>query len=443
MYQRFKLQNAPSHRKEDENGYLFVDKSPILKAGILQYYGSELADGGDGEIGGRRLDPDKIYKVYISEDELKKGADSFKMLPITNDHKWLGRDGADARDYQEGMSGDSVTVDHGMIYVPLKFTGDEIVADLKSGDKEELSASYTNELTWADGNPDYDFVASDIKGNHIALVEKGRCGSDVRVLNNTMELKHMKVKSSNELKLVVDGKELDLEKFFKQETEEEAHKADVVENEIETEKPETAETENEELEEEVVEEVKDDDKVETENVDKRALIDEVGGILKGKVDDEIIRTVIGKMEEMAYEGSEDTKSDNEDEVEEKEETTDEVEIPGAEIVPTEKEEVENEECAEDDKKDVVSKVENAIAQHNKALRKAYNTASAVIGEFSPFGMSERSMLVRALNHVGVDDVEKSSIPELYAMLKVYNKLTRVDNSYSYNGDGADEVEINI
>lgn len=440
MYQRFKLQNAPTHRKEDDNGYLFVDKSPILKAGVLEYYGSELADGGDGTIGGRRLDPDKIYKVYISEDELKKGADSFKLLPITNDHKWLGRDGSDARDYQEGTSGDTVTVDHGMIYVPLKFTGDEIVADLKSGDKEELSASYTNELTWADGNPDYDFVASDIKGNHIALVEKGRCGSDVRVLNNTMELKHMKVKSSNELKLVVDGKELDLEKFFKQETEEEAHKADVVENEVETEETKDTETENEELEEKVAE-VTDDDKVETENVDKRALIDEVGGILKGKVDDEIIRTIIGKIEEIAYEGSEETKSDNEDEVDE--EST-EVEIPGPEVISAEKEEekVENE-CGEDDKKDVVAKVENAIAKHNRGLQKAYNTASAIIGEFNPFGMSERTMLVRALNHLGVDDVEKSTIPELYAMLKVCNAVTRVDNSYAYNGNGSDEVEINI
>lgn len=39
-------------------------------------------------------------------------------------------------------------------------------------------------------------------------------------------------------------------------------------------------------------------------VDKRKLIDEVGGILKGKVDDEIIRTVMKKMEEASYNKSE-------------------------------------------------------------------------------------------------------------------------------------------
>lgn len=46
------------------------------------------------------------------------------------------------------------------------------------------------------------------------------------------------------------------------------------------------------------------------NEDKRKLIDEIGGILKDKVDDEIIRTVIKKAEELSYEPSEDDKADN-------------------------------------------------------------------------------------------------------------------------------------
>ena len=50
--------------------------------------------------------------------------------------------------------------------------------------------------------------------------------------------------------------------------------------------------------------------VENENVDKRKLIDEVGGILKGKVDDEVIRTIIGKLEKIAYDKSEDGGADN-------------------------------------------------------------------------------------------------------------------------------------
>lgn len=436
MYQRFKVSNAGSHRKTDENGYLFVDQSPILKAGILEYYGSELIDGGeDDTIKGRKIDPKKIYRVYIPREELVKGADSFKLLPITNDHQWLGREGADAREYQEGTSGDTVTVKGDMLYVPLKFTGDEIIEDLESGDKEELSASYTNELSWAD-NPDYDFVASDIKGNHIALVEKGRCGSDVRVLNQAMEFKHMKkTKVSNELKLIIDGKEVDLEQFFKQEAKEDAH--------ADTDAIKDAENE------EVVESEKDEIVADNEDTDKRALIDEIGGILKDKgMDEEIIRTVIGKAEQLAYDGSEASEADNELPEE------DDKDAPLVELDKQDEEEEKldngckskNEDVEDDPEKrdDFTAKVANAMAKRDNGMRRAYNMAAEVLGEFNPFGMTERDMLVRALNHAGVTDVAKSSTRELYAMLKVANQMGRVDTAFAYDGGaGSDTVEINI
>ena len=44
--------------------------------------------------------------------------------------------------------------------------------------------------------------------------------------------------------------------------------------------------------------------------DKRKLIDEVGGILKNKVDEEVWRTIIGKLEKIAYEKSEADTADN-------------------------------------------------------------------------------------------------------------------------------------
>lgn len=427
MYQRFKVSNAGSHRKTDENGYLFVDQSPILKAGILEYYGSELIDGGeDDTIKGRKIDPKKIYKVYIPREELIKGADSFKLLPITNDHQWLGREGADAREYQEGTSGDTVAVKGDLLYVPLKFTGDEIIEDLESGDKEELSASYTNELSWAD-NPDYDFVASDIKGNHIALVEKGRCGSDVRVLNQAMESKHMKTKVSNELKLVVDGKEINLEEFFKKDapidTDAKDDKAPV---------DEPVETDN-------------------ESIDKRAVIDEIGGILKDKgLDDEIIRTVIAKAEKLAYDGSEATESDNED-PDENEPVDENLDAPADDDEKLENgcksknEDVEiDEDEKDDDKVSLSAKVANAMAKRDNNLRRAYNAAAEALGEFNPFGMTERDMLVRALNHLGVSDIDKASTRELHAMLKVANSMNRVDGNFVYDGGaGSDTVEINI
>ena len=81
-----------------------------------------------------------------------------------------------------------------------------------------------------------------------------------------------------------------------------------------------------EAEDETKDKKDDEAKNKAKNEDKRKIIDEVGGILKGKVDDEIIRTVIGKLEKLAYEPSEDSKADNkaknEDDEENKEEKKD-------------------------------------------------------------------------------------------------------------------------
>lgn len=70
------------------------------------------------------------------------------------------------------------------------------------------------------------------------------------------------------------------------------------------------------------------------------------------------------------------------------------------------------------------------------------TIRLIIGEFNPFGLTEREMLVKALNHQGIE-TDKESVPELYAMLKVCNSQTKVDNGFDYGTGGSDEIEINI
>lgn len=73
----------------------------------------------------------------------------------------------------------------------------------------------------------------------------------------------------------------------------------------------------------------DNKKAMNEDIDKRKLIDEIGGILKGKVDDELWKTIIGKAEKIAYDKSEagtaDNKCKNEDDKAEYEELKKDVE----------------------------------------------------------------------------------------------------------------------
>ena len=49
-----------------------------------------------------------------------------------------------------------------------------------------------------------------------------------------------------------------------------------------------------------------------EDVDKRKDLDEIGGMLKGKVDEELWRTIMGKIEKIAYNNSEAGKHDDVD-----------------------------------------------------------------------------------------------------------------------------------
>lgn len=99
--------------------------------------------------------------------------------------------------------------------------------------------------------------------------------------------------------------------------------------------------------------------IENEKVDKRKLIDEVGGILKDKVDEEVWRTIIGKLEKMSYNESEAGTADNKkvkNEEEEKEE---------AKNQKCKNEDEEGEEKVEDIEEEVKEDVGNKKVKNSK------------------------------------------------------------------------------
>lgn len=425
---KFKMSNSASHRHIDENGFLFVDESPILRSGILEYYGSEL---GLDEIDGVKIDPDAIYRVKIEDEELKKSADTFSLLPLVNDHTWLGKEGEDARKYQEGTTGEKVVFKDGMLYAPLKWTSIDTVEQILNGEKEELSSSYENRLIRSNSG-DCDFIAVDLHGNHVALVDKGRCGGKVRVLNE-----EKKMANENE-KVIVDGVEIDIEKLAADALEKATDKAE--------------------------EKAKEEVEIENDDVDKRKLIDDVGGFLKGKgLSDEDIRFVMGLMEKASYDdstaGADNTapaeKSENEDASKEEHKAENEE----ASVEEGEKEAKAENECGVKSENSakvrtinyeaVFAKAFNAFArqmeQVESAKVKAYNAAREVLGDFNPFGMSEKEMYVKALNHLNISTDGKESCAELAAMLKAgANVRSKVDNGFSYKQETVkDKMKLNF
>lgn len=111
-------------------------------------------------------------------------------------------------------------------------------------------------------------------------------------------------------------------------------------------------------------EMDEKEKVDNENVDKRKLIDEVGGILKGKVDEEVWRTVVGKLEKLSYDKSEAGSADNKKVKNE----DDDKEVDNED----EKDEKEVAEVKEDVKEDVENKCKNSKSTFDK-INAIYNS----------------------------------------------------------------------
>ena len=69
-------------RQKDINGWFEVKDNPISKVGVFDYSGAQIG----------AADPNRIYRVYRPAEELADPAtiESFKLLPIVDDHTMLG-----------------------------------------------------------------------------------------------------------------------------------------------------------------------------------------------------------------------------------------------------------------------------------------------------------------------------------------------------------------
>ena len=138
-----------------------------------------------------------------------------------------------------------------------------------------------------------------------------------------------------------------------------------------------------------VENNKGDNMINNEKEDKRKLIDEVGGILEGKVDDEIIRTIIKKMEEASYNESEAGSADNKKVKNEAEddEKKDDKKVANEDEKEEDKKKVD--ELKKDEKKDVENKCNNSKEDFFEKMNKIYNSSVAAPKEESYTSRADR------------------------------------------------------
>jgi len=165
-----------SKQKKDDNGFITIKDNPISKEGVFDYSGRQI--GAD--------DKNKIFKVYRPAEELEKAVNSFKLVPFVDDHAMLGDKGIPAENKGvQGTTGEDVYFKDGILYANLKIFS-EAVKNLIENGKKELSCGYTCKYEFKSGTfkgQPYEVIQRDIKGNHVALVEAGRMGKQVAVLD--------------------------------------------------------------------------------------------------------------------------------------------------------------------------------------------------------------------------------------------------------------------
>lgn len=162
---------------ETPDGYLAV-QAKIARMGIYQYARSEIGD--------TEGDPNELVNVYRSEDEVfdKEAMASFAHKPITLNHPRDAVGKANWRQYSRGMSGGRVARVGDFLEIPMVVNDGEAIQKIKDGVRE-LSAGYSATITVGDGiapsGETYRAVMTDIRGNHIAIVDRGRAGSQCRI----------------------------------------------------------------------------------------------------------------------------------------------------------------------------------------------------------------------------------------------------------------------
>lgn len=170
-------QEISTARKYTDEGFLVVP-AIISRSGIQEYYAFEL-----GLTDRASTD---IIKVWRPDEEVfhQDSLNSFKNKVVTDNHPSVLVNAENAKDYSVGFSSSEVTKDGIFAKTILHFTVLDAINKVENG-KVEISNGYTADLEWTEGvtldGEKYDAIQRNIRGNHIALVERGRCGSACRV----------------------------------------------------------------------------------------------------------------------------------------------------------------------------------------------------------------------------------------------------------------------
>lgn len=167
--------DTKSVRSYDIDGRLHVERTPISKAIVNGYYGSEIPYD--------NLDPQKLYQMLRPAEELEKAAASFARVPVLSQHQPVSAD-QPKKELIIGTVGTNIKFEEPYLYADMTIWDGKAIAAIETEATRELSCAYRYDADMTPGVYDgcaYDGIMRNIVGNHVALVEYGRVGHDVLV----------------------------------------------------------------------------------------------------------------------------------------------------------------------------------------------------------------------------------------------------------------------
>lgn len=209
---RFTDRNPIGSTRVTKEGYL-VATSRVARTGVQLYRASELGDVAI-EAG---FKPDDIVRLYRSPEEVfhEDSLATITRLPITVNHPADNVGSDNWSELSVGDVGDAYKVDGDWVVVnPMIKDSDGVEAAKRT--HREISMGYTAQIIVARDGVDADFEQTNIRYNHLALVEKARAGDQARIGDSwgILPVTDNKVPSSKpkegimpELKTVVLGDE--------------------------------------------------------------------------------------------------------------------------------------------------------------------------------------------------------------------------------------------
>ncbi len=205
-----KLNDVARFDRGQVKGDAFITDEGYIKANaIVTRTGVFLYKNPDGTIRKELRHPDEVLKT----DSL----DSMKMIPVTNGHPQERLVSAEnAKRLAIGYTGETITQDGEFVLSNLMITDLASIKDVTERNRRELSLGYTVDLIPEEGSYNgqpYNFRQTNIKYNHLSIVDNARAGSEARIALDSFDAEEILIEEADmaKRKVKIDDDEILME----------------------------------------------------------------------------------------------------------------------------------------------------------------------------------------------------------------------------------------